>query len=130
MPVTNQPVGYNFLPHYKQDGLRPFTITLKFDSENPVDLTNTIIRLQLRTKGSNKVVWFFTTEGDGDTLLTLNGEFGIIQFPEILSWDIPPGTYQYDLEATDSTGFVRTYLRGEWMVNQDITNKETIAWQG
>lgn len=120
----NQPVNYDFLTHYRQDGLKPFTVVLKYSSGTPIDLTGATVRMQLRAIYNNGKAWEFSTvEGeDTDTLLTLpDPANGVIQFPEILTWDIRASKYDYDLEVTDSTGFVRTYLRGIWAVNQDIT---------
>lgn len=119
----NQPVKYDFLTHYQQDGLRPFTVLMKYATGTAIDLSEAIVRMQLRAGYASKLVYEFASDGEGDSLLTLTAD-GIIQFPEIKSWEIPSSTYDYDLEITDGDGFVRTYLRGTWAVNQDITKKK------
>jgi hypothetical protein len=121
--AMNQPVKYDFLTHYRQDGLKPFTVVLKYASGTPINLSEAIVRMQLRAGYAGKLAYEFASDGEGDSLLTLAAD-GVIQFPEILSWNIQPSTYDYDLEVTASDGFVRTYLRGTWAVNQDITKKK------
>src|SRR5262245_34330962 len=34
----------------------------------------------------------------------------------------PPGTYRYDVEVTDSTGKISTWVRGNLRIEGDITN--------
>lgn len=113
--ALNQPTHYDFLPHYRGDGRRPFSVKLNYKSGDPVDIASA--RMQLRSP--YKDAWEFSTGGDGNTLLTVTGN--TINFPILNAWEIDAGSYDYDLEVTDSTGFVTTYLRGTWAVNQDIT---------
>jgi hypothetical protein len=112
----NYPATYNFPTHYRGDGLNSFTLTLKYSDQSSVDLTGASVLMQLRDLGG-RLSYTFSTE----TNLTLPGT-GVIQFETIEEWTLRTGKYKYDLQVTDSTGFVRTYLRGEWLINQDITN--------
>jgi hypothetical protein len=116
----NYPATYNFPTAYKGDGLIPFTLTLQYDADTPVDLTGSTASMQLRSFDGS-VAWEFSSEGQDDHQLTIIPN-GVIQFPSINSWDIISGKYDYDLQITDASGFVRTYLRGTWLVNQDITH--------
>lgn len=116
------PDTYNFPSHYAGDGIRTFNITLQDDEDVPIDLTGATIRMQLKTKSTGgAVAWTFANTGEPDTLLTTTPLSGIITFPEILSWTVPGGNYFYDLEITDGGGFVKTYLKGQWVVINDIT---------
>lgn len=113
------PAIYNFPDTYGNDGIQPFKITLKYSSGAFVDLVGASVLMQLRN-GLNIVIWEFSTAMDGDNqLLTLAN--GVIQFPKINSWSIPPSCYVYDLQVTDSTGFVRTYIKGTWKLLPDVT---------
>lgn len=120
----NQPVRYDFIPHYKGDGLRKIAMVLKYpQTGNPVNIEGAKIRMQLRAKFVGKIAWEFSTLGDGDSLLVitdgLNGKF---EFPRMNSWGIIASKYDYDIEITHADGFVCTYVRGTWAINQDITN--------
>jgi len=115
----SKPATYNFPDHYRNDGVIPFTIGLRYKTGVPLDLTGCSVRMQLRTS-RNVVAWEFSTADGADGLLTvLDG--GIIQFPRIISWNIPVTKYYYDLEVTDSTGFTQTYLSGTWQIKEDKT---------
>lgn len=119
----NQPVIYNFPSHYRGDELKSFYIQLRYKSGDYLDLTGAKVRMQMRKKSINDLVYEFSSENDGDALLTV-GASGRIDFPRILSWKITASTYDYDMEITHADGSVNTYMRGEWSVNQDITRKE------
>lgn len=128
--MKNESVQYDFLPHYKEDGLSSFNIRLLNkaippDDGIPLDLTGCKVLMQLRSSYRNKLIWEFSNEIGGDTLLTIpNPTDGRIVFPEILSWDIPASTYNYDLQVTDSNGFITTYMKGTWSVNPDVSTKK------
>jgi len=115
----NRPANFDFPAHYQSDGLGSFTITLRYRSGLPVDLTGATVRMQLRNQLTNAVEYTFGTMRSNATLV-IEPE-GVIRFPNIKSWGIKAGKYRYDLEVTDSRGFVRTYLMGVWNVNNDVT---------
>lgn len=115
----NRPAIFDFPAHYQSDGLSSFTITLRHRGGDPVDLTGATVRMQLRSQLTNAVEYTFGTSRANSELIIEPD--GVIRFPDINSWGIKPGKYWYDLEVTDSRGFVRTYLRGSWNVNNDVT---------
>jgi hypothetical protein len=117
----NYPATYNFPDSYKDDGLASFTITLEYPDESPVDLTASKVRMQLRAF-DKKLAYEFSSESTEPEKQLIILPNGVIQFPLIKSWDISATKYTYDLEVIDATGFVRTYLQGEWSIKQDITN--------
>lgn len=120
--MNNQPAIYNFLPHYKGDGLSPFTITILYDDGTPMDISGFDVLMQLKMGANSLPKWSFGTGSGVDTVLTIpTGVDGVIQFPEIKKWNLDAQTFDYDLQITDNTGFVKTYLRGKWAINQDIT---------
>lgn len=114
-----KPVTYNFPDSYRRDGLQPFKIKLRYKSGNPVALENAHVRMQLRNSLQN-LAWEFSSTEEGDRKITILPD-GEIQFPRIVSWEIPATKYYYDLQVTDYDGYVRTYMSGSWKINQDIT---------
>ena len=114
-----EPAMYNFPNSYKNDGLSAFNLKLKYASGALIDLTGSSVSMQLKN-GVGVAMWEFSTTPGANTLLSILPD-GIIQFPAINSWDIPASEYNYDLQVTDNTGFVRTYIKGTWKVVQDIT---------
>lgn len=122
---TNQPVEFDFPEHYRGDGLKPFTIKLKYKSGEPVNLTGASIAMQLRRVFMVGVACEFNSKECADALIEIEDAInGVMKFPEILDWEINSTTYDYDLQVTDASGFVRTYLKGKWSVNRDITKGE------
>lgn len=121
--MTNLPVKYDFMTHYRGDGLRPFQFRFIQDGE-PIDLSLSSAIMQMRQPTLNrrgKVMWEFDSAStDPNKKLTLTAD-GLLIFPEMNDWEIPANSYMYDLQITDGNGFVKTFIQGEWKVNQDIT---------
>jgi hypothetical protein len=116
----NSPVIHNFKDHYRRDGLQPFRIGMDYPAtSNPVMLDDAVVLMQLRNS-LGALAWEFSSLATGDNKLTILPG-GWIQFPRILEWDIPSTKYFYDLQVTDYDGYVRTYFKGTWKINQDIT---------
>jgi len=115
----NNPAPFDFPPHYRGDALGTIRITLKYpETGNPIYLTGSIIRMQLKT--GNKVAYEFSNLLTGENQLTILPN-GVIQFPVINSWNLVADNYAYDLQVTDAAGEVRTYLKGYWSFIQDVT---------
>lgn len=116
----NSPVEYNFPDHYKGDGLTDFTMTFKYKSGAFVDLEGCIVRMQLREFGKELLHEFSSDSDKEDQKLTLLPD-GVVEFPRIKELNIRSTVCWYDLSIEDTTGFVRTYMKGKWKINQDIT---------
>lgn len=121
--MDNLPVKYDFMTHYRGDGLQPFQFRFMQDDE-PIDLSSSTAIMQMRMPNLNrrgKIIWEFDSQStDPKKKLTLTSD-GLLIFPTFNDWDIPANSYIYDLQITDGNGFVRTFIQGEWKVNQDIT---------
>ena len=120
--MINQPAIYNMIPHYRGDMLSSFTIQLKFKSGTPIDLTGAKVVCQLRSIAGGVSIFEFNSDGSGDELISIiDPENGIFEFPKMNHWNIPYSEYMYDVQVTNSVGETRTYLRGVWAINQDVT---------
>ncbi len=78
------------------------------------------IRMDLRAlpTSTTYVKRFSTTPGIGITILDVAGIFSLDQ------WDVDviAGTYYFDIEITLDTGEIKTYIWGNWIIDQDITH--------
>lgn len=101
---------------YRNDSYEQ-VISILDGSGNPISLATADIKLQVRT------------HSDGDVLLTMSEGSGItvggagnnvITISKIISIQTG-GKYYYDLQATFADGTVQTYLRGQFIVTEDIT---------
>lgn len=101
---------------YRNDSYEQ-VISILDGSSNPISLANADVKLQVRT------------HPDGDVLLTMSEGSGItvggagnnvITISKIISIQTG-GKYYYDLQATFADGTVQTYLRGQFIVTEDIT---------
>lgn len=121
----NLPEEIEFLPHYKGNGRKAFTIELSYDETgNPVNLTNAKIIMQLKLQGQSRVSWEFSTEEGSNELFTiLNGPGGILQFPKNDSWEINAGVYIGDLRVIHADGFNLAYIRVTWPIEQNVSSK-------
>lgn len=86
---------------------------------NPIDLSTYTAKMQVRMTHDSPLILQLSTE---DSTITLNN-LGVINFiiPSIITKCLPSGTFSYDFVLIDSTGIRTTLLRGEFVVNGDIT---------
>jgi len=101
---------------YRNDTLQR-TITLTDGSGNAISLSTADVKLQVRNRPDGTVL-LALTEGDGITIsgagnnvITLSKNVSIVD----------AGCYFYDLQAAFSSGVITTYIRGSFIVYEDIT---------
>lgn len=109
---------YTIPAHKRGDTWDGFhTITL---SQNgiPVDLTNSVISMELRHQPDSPLALRFSTTDS--TIVILNPTGGIIQIPP-RKIEIPPGNYVYDLQIDFPNQQTKTYMTGTWEITFDVT---------
>ena len=96
----------------------PFTVTLRDGDGNLLDLTGASFLLTVNAQEDPTAAEApeFTLAGAVAAPAT-----GVIEFSMSESDADIVGTYYYDLQMTDSSGYVRTVLRGPFVMDQDIT---------
>ena len=115
------PSIYNFNDRYKNDTSNEvkFTITKTIDTiVTPVDLTGVAIIMKLKkgVASTTSIKTFSVSSGITLTDAT-NGVFAVDAFIV----DVDAFKYLYDIQITFTDGVVRTYLKGNFKVNQDIS---------
>jgi hypothetical protein len=86
--------------------------TFRFlEDDQPVDLNDTTVASWARPKTGTAALPLLTTIGPDPGTVTL-----------ALPTEIQPGTYAYDVEITDATGTVTTWVRGDLRIDRDVTN--------
>lgn len=85
----------------------------------PIDLTGYSARLQARARGGEVLVEMNTENGD----ITLGDEDGTIQLRlnAATTSGLQAGIYRYDLEVETGEGEVTRLLRGQFIVEGEIT---------
>ncbi len=93
------------------------TFTILDSAGSPVNLSTAAVKMQVRSKPDSEVL-LELTEGNG---ITVGGAGNnVISISKVC--DISDcGSYHYDLQATFSATDVRTYVRGAFIVQKDIT---------
>jgi len=92
---------------------------LKDAAGNPIDLTGSSARLQVRDATGAEVIAASTTDGR----LTLTPASGRIDMlVPYAATGIAPGTYRFDLEVTHASGLRRTYEQDTLVVLEDVTH--------
>lgn len=109
------PQRFDFPDLYKGDTCQAMHFTLQAVDVNgdlvDIDLTDCVPLIQLRK--NDRLFHEFTC-----TLSTpLEGKFSLL--PEVV--DIAPGVYDVDVQITHADGTIKTYLRGECTVIQDVS---------
>jgi hypothetical protein len=114
------PVTYNIPTQLKNDTFNgvQFTLTNKTTGD-PIDLTGSSIEIEFKFKSKTGTIAKSISVGSGITVSApATGVFAIDAF--VIDWAI--GTYYYDVEITDTSAVVSTYIKGTLLVNQDVTN--------
>jgi hypothetical protein len=103
--------------HKKGDTFEAVDFELKINDVE-VDLTDTIIRMQVRQNYGAAIVLNFTSVDDEGITITdaVNGLFKINQ--QII--DIPAFNYIYDIQF-DFDGEIKTYISGNFVITNDVT---------
>jgi len=65
----------------------------------------------------------FTTEGDDPNITVTDGPNGIVVWAET-DISLAPAVYKYDIEIEKPSGVKRTYITGQWTIENDITKAE------
>lgn len=99
---------------YKGDTLRK-TIELKDAQDNPVSIAGCSVKMQVRKKSGDPVLFEMSTvPGQG---ITVSGNLISISKNVALA----KGNYKFDMEIQFPSGVVRTYLSGPFIVVDEIT---------
>lgn len=108
---------YNFPAHINNDTFDGVTFNLKVDG-SPVDLTDCVIKMQLKKQPSLTAILELSTESGIEIVHAVNGVFKVSQ--QIISV-ATPDQYKYDIQITFPDEKVRTYIEGVWLIKADIT---------
>ena len=115
--MTQEPVSIN-ITRVRGDTF-PFSFAIKDSDGNAIDITGYSFILTVDPSdeppdASNNLFALTGTVTDGPG--------GIVQFAlTAMQADQTPATYYYDVQMTDTSGNIRTIIKGEWAVQQDIT---------
>ena len=77
------------------------------------------VRMDIRTTPTASTASKALTSAGGDITIDSAANWGFTVEPFAIA--LTARTYYYDIETTDSSGTVRTYLTGTWKVVQDVT---------
>ena len=82
----------------------------------PLDLTEWVIKMEVKKSGQKNRIAQTLVVGDGITLID---DFTLVVGGFIVTID--KGSYVYDIEIS-KPGIVKTYIEGNLIVSQDVTN--------
>lgn len=99
---------------WKNDSwMQSFTLTL---DSTPIDLTGATVKIDIK-KQCGDTTAISMTNGDGISVGGVNNNS--ITVNKVINIDA--GNYVWDMQVTFTTGVVKTYLWGNFIVSQDIT---------
>ena len=103
--------------HYKGDTFNQVPFEILIDAV-PLDLTDALIKMQLRKNYEKDVALEFSTINNKIEIVNVSlGTFKIIE--QII--DIEAYNYIYDLQITLPSGDVETYIKGKFNIINDVT---------
>lgn len=85
----------------------------------PIDLTGCILRMQLRKEYGGVIIKSFTTVASAG-LTIVNPTLGLFKINKQII-DIPAFVYIYDIELDYQNGDIKTYIKGNFSVVNDVT---------
>jgi len=85
----------------------------------PINLTNCILRMQLRKEYGGVIIKSFTSVANAGLTIT-NPTLGLFKINKQII-DIPAFSYLYDIELDYQDGTVKTYISGNFIINNDVT---------
>jgi len=112
------PAIYNLPDAYRGDSYGPIVFKFTDASGAPIPLSGVRASIQFRNKKTNEVVAAW--DSDEGTIGVSGNVITMMQKPGI-DMEINPLTYGYDLQLM-SGNFVKTYVRGDVKVYQDVTD--------
>lgn len=115
-----KPAIYNFQDRYEGDTSNEveFTVTQTVSSvTTAVDLTGVTVKMQIRKKSNRDITKEITNISGITVSNAVNGVFKVDAFIT----DFKASSYVYDIQFTFTNGSVRTYLKGNFNVVNDIT---------
>ena len=86
----------------------------------PVDITGYTVKMQVRQKIGSPVILEISTANGRVTLIPLSGIINL-QVAASDTASLPPGLYRYDLDLTDTNGFVTKFIEGSFEIRGSIT---------
>jgi hypothetical protein len=113
------PAIYNLPDAYRGDSYGPIVFRFTDASGNAIGLNGTRACLQFRNKRTNDVA---VTWDSLDGTMTVSGNVVVMNPMAGISMEIDPTTYGYDLQIMSGSNFVKTYVRGDVTVVQDVTD--------
>lgn len=89
----------------------------------PLDLTDALIELQARRKGSDEIIWEIDSDSTGSIggISITDAVNGVFQIDDQIVAAVP-GEFPYDIQFTLASGDVKTYISGTLTVAQDYTH--------
>lgn len=110
---------YDIRSHRRGDTWKGISEIEIIKNDDPMDLTDALIRMQVKKKAEDEEFVGQWTTVDGSIVITdgENGKFRIMG--RIV--DFPPENYVYDVEIQKPNEKVITIMEGNWTIIQDVT---------
>jgi hypothetical protein len=110
---------YNFPDHYRGTTFDGATFTVSVNSL-PLDLTDAEIKMQLRNSETATGAFALELSTENESISITTPEAGVFSIlPKVIN--ISATTYFYDIQITLPSGAVKTYIKGQWKILQNIT---------
>jgi hypothetical protein len=84
------------------------------------DITGWKFRMWVVKPNATQPSLVFTTEGDSPNITVTDGPGGEVVWAET-DITLAPAIYKFDIEVEKPDGKVKTYIAGQWTIENDIT---------
>lgn len=120
MPSLSTIAGFNLdIQAYAGDNCQ-FVLQFKDDVGAAMSLTGLALKMQIKKNKTGAALLTWTV---GRGLVVSGDNTDTVTFDNKIT--LPGGMYPYDLQATDLTGVISTFVYGNFIVIQDVTDATT-----
>ena len=113
-----RPGTFDWPPQYSGDTVSQYQFLILENGE-PVSITGSTIKMQVRASRSEPPILDLST-ADGVSIVITDGPNGTLRVGNFRNPEVS-GAFSYDLEVTFPDGRVKTYFRGSYVIDGDIT---------
>lgn len=118
------PGQYDFKTQKAGDTFNGIQLTIALTSQgvtNPIDLTGAIVRMYVRKSSKCPTILELSSDSNIPEIVFTDAVNGVLRIEPLIVPSVTSFKYKYDMEFTYPNGVIKTYLKGFFPIEEDIT---------
>lgn len=121
MATNNEDGVYNFLKHKRGDDFEGHSFEVMNEDGTPINLAGSNIKIQLRRNVNLTVILEWKTADGSITIIGASNNKINMGTKTGAQMDIDGFSYLYDLQVIFPSGITKTYVKGVFPIEEDIS---------